>query len=156
MKTKLGFLVNNFGPSQFNYRLITGLNEALSKRNDLDAICFFENLVPPCLNTNFACMQSAELYGFDGIAVANDFFGAKKLISCPFPAKKFFYCWDLDWLRFKAKTFAELREVYGSSELTLLARGVDHKVIIEQAWNRSVAAVVDDLDITQLLNVLEN
>ena len=138
---KLGFAINNLGPSQLSYYLIKELNSLLKKRGDLDIIVFYENIARPYIKPEFALMQMAEAWSYGGTVIATDIAIAEKLLTFPAPTRKAFYIWDLEWLR-KPRMFRELQPTYG--HLELIARSNDHKEAIEGAWNRKVIGVVED------------
>jgi len=149
---KLGIAVNDLGASQLNFLLIQRANELVGSRRDLDIILFYENIVRPCLPMNFAVMQIAECWGFDGPVVATTFNTAEKLLRFPSSPRKLFYVWDLEWTRMRQKLFRSLLSVYGNPDLTLLARCQDHADAIRQCWNRE-ALVVEDCDLDRIIEV---
>lgn len=147
---KLGVLVRDLGPSQFNYYCIRNANVALKSGKVADFVAFYENLTKPCLTPNFAIMQAAEAWGYDGVLVATTLSTAEKLIRFPSAQRKLFYVWDLEWLRMGQKSYRALQAVYGHSRLRLLARSAEHARLIGEVWNRE-AAIVDDFDLPALL-----
>lgn len=153
---KLGFLVNNLGPSQLSYFLIRNTNLALAERAELDAVVFYETMTRPCLSPCFATMQLPEAFAFDGVAIATSLAGAARLLHFAGTSKKFLYVWDLEWIRMQQKDFASLRSIYGNQELTLLARSADHKKLLEDSWNRPVKAVVDDFCMRSILEAVND
>ena len=151
---KLGFALNNLGPSQLAFRLIGQTNELVTERPDVDVIAFYERLNVPCIRPSFASMPLCELYGHNGTVVATDLSTARFVANCAAPRQRFFLCWDLDWLRIPRKEFRDLRAVYGDERLTLLARSDDHARVLQNAWNRPVT-VVGDLDFPTILSLAE-
>jgi hypothetical protein len=147
---KLGISLDNLGPSQLAYAVLSQANRLVTERSDVDVTVFYETLARPCITPRFAHMQMAEAYGFDGPVVATSLSSAGKLLRMPACPKKLFLVWDLEWLR-KPHAYENLKTVYCHSELTLLARGEDHAKAISDCWNRPVA-VVGDFDLTLVLN----
>lgn len=150
---KLGVAVNNLGPSQLAFRLITQANDLVSERTDLDIIAFYERVAPPCVMLNIATMPMVESFSYDGAVVATDLSTAQQLAGAAAPASKFFLVWDLEWTRMPQKDFRSLRSIYGDERLRLLARSEDHAKAISDAWNRS-ADVVGDLDLERILELV--
>ena len=146
---KIGFLVNDLNPSQLSYFLIKNANEFLTKNKDYDIYIFYDNLAVPCLTPNFAIMQAAEAFSFDGTLIATNLNTASKLINFPSAEKKYFYVWDLDWMRMKNKSFDALQSIYGNKELSLIARSDEHKQAIENAWNAPVKNVISNFDMSK-------
>ena len=151
---KLGIAVNNLGASQLNYFLVKNANSILLREPLLDVTAFIENQVPACLPANFAVMPMYEAWGYDGVVVATSFTTAQKLLAFPCPAKKFFYVWDLEWVRpFCRRTYREWASVYRDPRLQLITRGPDHTKVIREAWGRDTCREVPDCDLAQLLEV---
>jgi hypothetical protein len=151
---KLGVLLKDLGPSQLNYLFIDATNKFLDQATTDSIVAFYENLVRPCIPLQFASMQLAEAYGFDGAVIATTFGTAEKMLRLASPAQRFYYCWDLEWLRMPNRSFRPLQEVYGNPRLTLLARTAEHAKIIEQLWNRT-ATVVADFDLEKILELVK-
>ena len=150
---KLGLAFNNLGPSQLAYHFTVNATKLLEEGVGVDVICFYQDLQRTALEQNFAMMQMAEAYGFDGTLVATSFSTAKKTLQLPTPTKKAFYVWDLEWLRMKKKDFRSLQQVYGNPELLLIARSEDHARVLENAWNRKVSLITDNCDLRQMLKL---
>lgn len=151
---KLGIALGNLGASQLSYFLIRNLNKFLSERPDFDPIVFYEEMAKPCLTPAFACMQMVEAWGYDGPVIATSLSTASKLLQFPGPKAKFFYVWDVEWVRFANKPFRPLADVYGASPLKLIARSESHAKLLARCWNKPVEGVVDDFDMTQLFNIV--
>jgi len=150
--TKLAVMVNNLGPSQLAYALITQANALVGDRYDLDIVALYDTLAKPCHAMNFAAMQAAEGWGFDGPVVATTLNTAAKVLNFPAASRKLFLVWDLEWLRTQRKTFRPLQAVYGHPDLTLLARSKDHAQAISDCWNRD-SIVVEDFDLGRIIEV---
>lgn len=147
---KLAVMLNSLGASQLSYRLVTQANALVGSRADLDVVALYEELARPCLPLNFASMQAAEGWGFDGPVVATSLSTAEKLALFPAAARKLFLVWDLEWLRLRGRPFRSLRAVYGHPDLTLLARSADHARAVADCWGRD-AEVVGDFDMNLIL-----
>lgn len=152
---KFGVLVNDLGPGQLATLLLTRANALVGSRHDLDVLVLYEALRRPCLEPQFATMQVAEGFMFDGPMVATTASTAEKLARFPACPRKLFYCWDLDWLRphlARGRSFYDWRRVYGNPDLTLAARSEGHARVLRQCWNRDVA-VVEGFDLGRLLEL---
>lgn len=151
---KLGLAVNNLGPSQLTYYLVKNANAALAANPTLDIAAFFETPVAPALAANFATMPMYEAWGYDGVLIATTFETARKSQACMSPAARLFYVWDLEWVRPHARrSYREWASVYRDLSLSLLVRSEEHARVVERCWNRPVLAVVDDVNIDQILEV---
>ncbi len=154
---KLGVMVNDLGASQLNYFMIKKANDFLKERSgDFEFIVFYEDAVRPCMQTNFATMQSIEAFSYNGSIVCTNLRSAEKLLKLPGPQKKIFYVWDLEWLRIhpQRRIFAPIANIYRNKYLQLIARGEAHKALIEDCWNRPVSGIVEDFNMVKLSETL--
>ena len=109
---------------------------------------------PNKLNYQFSTLQESEVWGFDAPVIATDLQTASTLINTTGPTKKYFYVWDLEWMRmggFKHKT---LSKIYNNESLELIARSKRHAKIIEQCW-RKPSHVMNDFSSTELLEIIK-
>lgn len=149
----INFLVNDLHASQLSYYLTRNVNEYIKSDPSLDFVVFFENLSKPVLVPNFALMQVAEAWGQPGVSIATSLTTASRLIHFPAPSKKFFYVWDLEWLRPTNKVYDLYAGIYLHPELKLLARSEEHASLIKNSFNREVEAIVSDFDMNKILEV---
>jgi hypothetical protein len=148
----LNVLLQNVGASQLSYIVIRNLNELAQTKPEIDVAVFYENMHRNCLPPNFAVMQIAEAWGQHGPIIATSLSTAFKLIS--FPSKqKFFYVWDLEWLRGQNRQYEQYVGVYTQKELTLIVRSQAHADIIQNAFNRKAQHIVEDFDVNQILEI---
>ena len=147
---KIAIMLDDLGPSQLAHTVICQGNDLCANHQGYDVVALYEDLQRPCIPMNFACMQIAEGWAFDGVVVATSFSTAEKLLSFPSASKKLFMVWDLEWIRLKQKSFRQLLSVYGNEQLTLLARSYDHAKAIADCWNRTVK-VIEDFNLKSII-----
>jgi len=150
-------LVSNTGSSQLSFFVINELNNLCDYRPDIDPIVFYENAHKNCLPANFATMQMSEAWGQEGPVIATSFSTAHKLTNFP-SEKKFFYVWDLEWIRSahnNLNQYESYAPIYCNESLELIARSDSHKKAIENAFNRRVKHIVPDFSMSKILEVLE-
>jgi hypothetical protein len=152
---KLGFIVNNLGGNQQAFYLINYINSLVAKNRD-DVTIFYETPVIPCINTNFGLMQLNEAYGYDGVLIANNLTLADKMARFPGTKEKYFYVWDLEWLRVPNKNFHVLHSMYNNPLYKLIARSSEHAKIISDCWNVDVAGIVDDFNVYQFIEIVND
>lgn len=150
---KIGFAVYDLSQSQLAFNLITNGNIAVGSDYLTDVIAFYEHHRRPCVAMQFGAMQIMEAWGYESPIVATTLNTAAKTLRFPTASQKFFYVWDLEWLRGESSSFEDLASVYRDERLKLVARSVDHKLAIESAWNRPVAAVIEDCDVQAFLRL---
>jgi hypothetical protein len=152
---KLGITLDNLGASQLAYFTIKEVNKLVDE-GEHDIILFYENLQKICLNPRCTIMQINECWGYDGVVIATNLRQAARLISFPGPINKFYYCWDLDWLRpFVNKEFYGLHQIYSSSDLQFIARSEDHAKALEKCWNIKVKGIVSNINMKEMLTCLK-
>lgn len=155
MTTRLGIAVRHLGASQLNFEIISQANDLVGSRMDVDVVGFFEEPRQACFHPAFATMQMMEGWGYEAPIVATTFTTAEKLLRFPACPRRMFYVHDLEWLRGGQRSYEHLRSVYASGQLLLIARSDDHRRLLEQLWNRPVAAVMPSFDIEQLLSLTD-
>jgi hypothetical protein len=146
---KLGILVDNLGPSQMAYSLISRANKVVTEEPSKCITVFYETLALPCIPLSFAQMNAAEVYGLNWPIIATNLSTAQKLLKITGPTRRLFYVWDLEWLRIQQKDFRSLYNVYGDQRLQLITRGDSHRIAIRNAWGRD-SAIVEDFDMAKL------
>lgn len=151
---KLAVLVDNLGANQLAYNVIKNFNGLVEVRPEIDCIAFYENSVRPCFPTMFPIMQIYEAYGYDGVVVGTKLSNVGALLNFPMCTRKYFYVWDLEWIRFKSKYYNSLVSVYRNPNVKLIARSEEHKKIIENCWNVKVEGIVDDFNVNELIEVI--
>jgi len=150
-RLKLGLMVNNLGPNQLAYSACRNFNTL--QDTNVDGVLFFVEKQRRCMPTNFAVMQLFEAYEFTGSLIATDINTAGKLIRFPSTDKKFFYVWDLEWIRMgNQKSYEQLRSIYGNPELKLLARSALHAKAISDVWDKP-CEVVEDCNVKELIRI---
>jgi hypothetical protein len=148
----LSFLVPDLYKGQLPYFLITELS---IPHVGLDATIFVENLTPFCLTPTVPVMQSIEAWQKSGTMVATSPGAAYKMLSFPGPDRRIFYSWDLYWLRGQRRVYEPYRDLYGNEDIEVIARSDSHKRAIENAFNIDVIGVVEDFNMTQMMEVLK-
>jgi len=139
-RPKLCFMVQSIGASQLTFTLMMRAMEHAG----LDVSFAFEKLDKPAHASISSYFHSSDCYGYDGPVIATNLVSAKKLIRFPSPKPKFFFCDDIEWIRFPQKQYESLEAVYRNQNLTLLARCNDHARLIESAWNVKVDNVIEN------------
>jgi hypothetical protein len=153
---KIGIMLDNVGPNQLAHYIINSGNKFLeknSRRSDL--IMFIHNVVSPCAHINFSVMNVSEAYDFDGFLVATSLHTAAKLAKTPGTKKKFFYVWDLEWLRPYGRNFEGVSALYKHPQIELIARSQPHKDLIELSWKPTIG-IVEDGRVEQFYKLFES
>lgn len=147
---KFGVMLPNLGPSQLAYKCINAANKYLEEQDSVSAsiIVFYDELVRPCVQPNFACMQAYEVYNFQDTVIATTLNLAAQLANSPCPKQKFFYIWDLEWINLGVFNYNDVASIYQDSRLSLVCRSKDHSREIEKAWNRS-PHLIENFDFKQ-------
>ena len=153
-RKQLGFLVQDLHASQLGYYLVKNLNELCVERPDIEPIVFFDRVAPYCKTPQFACMNMAEAWGYNGIVIATSALLANILVNMPCPRVKYLYAWDLDWLRGQNRPYALFNKLFHEPSLKLIARSQNHIDIIRNDFNIKVKDIMDDFNWRQLLPIL--
>lgn len=153
---QLNFLVNDMSASQLSFYLIKEINRLTEQleTSHIDCIVFYENMAQLPIAPNFAIMQIAEAWAQSEPVVATSLSTAAKLIDFPATHQKFFYVWDLEWLRGQRKVYNWYEPIYTNKKLSLIARSKEHADLIRNAYNRDVCGIVENFKIEDLINVI--
>lgn len=148
---KIGVLVNNVGATQLAFYLIKSGNKFVESINQ-DLTLFFYEISPECIRPNFAVMNLAEAYNYDGILIATDANSASRIIEFPGTINKFFYVWDLEWIRMRNKEFENLSTIYNNHKLPLIARSQNHYDILKKIWKEPIG-ICEDANVEELFKI---
>lgn len=109
-----------------------------------DPVIFYTNLSSPMLDIPFAIMNIYNItHYYNGPCVATDLETAKILTKTNNRLDRYFYVYDLEWLR-KPIPYEAALEVMRNDDLKLIARSNSHKKLIENYCNKEVVGIVDD------------
>jgi len=150
MRSNLNILVSELGPSQMNYFLIRNVNHFHANNPNSNIQVFTENLSRFCLQPHFGVMNVSEAWGQSGPFIATNISTASKLTTYPLSKKKFFYIWDLEWLRPQYRVYDMYSPFYLDPTLELICRSEEHKKLTENAFNRDVKHIIENFDIDKL------
>ena len=154
MFENISILVDNMGAGQLALQLGTGINEFIQEEHRLDITVFYDNMFRQCMMPNFAIMQMAEAWCQTGPTIATSIATAIKLIDFPGPDKKFFYVWDMEWMRGPQRVWGIFEDVFTHEDLILIARSEDHQKVISKCFNVEVPHVVENCSIKQFIEVV--
>ena len=156
---KIGFLVENIGAGQLGYCLCRQINNFVGANPTRDIICYYEFFEAECMCPNFVSQHVAQAWMQDGAMIATSQSTAEKLIGFPTCTQKYFYIWDLEWLRWE-QHFGNLGyspySPYLNPRLELICRSKHHADIVENNFNRKVKYIVDDFNINQIMEIVDN
>lgn len=151
----LGVFVNNLGPSQLAYSVITELNKLVKERTDIAPVVFTTEPNPPCAKIETGIFNQSEIWGFNGKVVATSLQGAHQLLQTPGQLERYFYIWDLEWLRMtQGFVYDELLKIYSDPRLKLICRSQDHANIMKNNFNVEITGIVENFNIKELLEIL--
>jgi hypothetical protein len=153
---KLGIALPDLGASQISYQFILSTNQFLSKRYDCDIVCFYEMPNKKSVRTNFCCLQTVEMWGYDAPIVACSLNSAQDLLSNPTSRDKYFYIWDLEWVHLDDKHYDKLKKIYSNPELKIITRNEDYAKIMKKAWGTQAIGVVEDFDMEKMVKIVWN
>lgn len=155
MRSNLNILTSDLGPSQMNYFLIRNVNHFHGNHLDKNIQVFTENLSRFCLKPHFGVMNVSEAWGQGGPFISTNISTTSKLVTYPLTSKKFFYIWDLEWLRPQYRIYDMYSPFYLDKGIELISRSKEHKDLIENAFNREVKHIVENFDLDKLNEIIK-
>ena len=149
---RIAAVVDNLGPTQLSFYLIKEFN-SLAKHTKYSPVCFYNSLSPPVVKPHFATMNISHYATYYGCTVATSVETANLILKTENSSDKFFYVWDLEWLR-KPMQFTDVVSIMRDERIKLIARSENHKDLIEKYANREVSGIVDNWNMQQLEEIL--
>ena len=152
---KAGILLKKIDNSQLGYYVTKAVNKIAENVINTDIIVFArEHVVPPIMPL-FSTMPEADIWGYDAPVIATDLETAMVLIDSCGPTKKYFYVWDLEWLRLGQFNHKQLSDIYNNEDIELIARTNRHYMIIKECW-KEPSFVMPDFNPKTLMEVITN
>jgi hypothetical protein len=151
---KLNFLVNHMAASQLSYYITKEINTLIEKRQDVSCIVFFHTISRHAMMPRFAMMQMTNAWHQDGYAIATSMITARRMQIFPGPQHRFYYVWDLEWLRGPEPAYQTYANVIRDPSITLITRNLHHASMIRNNFNVPLPAVVEDFDCNKMLEVI--
>ena len=112
------------------------------------------------MSPNFPSLHIAEAWTQEGSMIATSESTAEKLIGFPGADKKYFYVWDLEWLRWEPPRirFGNLGyspyAPYLNPDLEIICISKYPADIIKNNFNIEVKYIVDDFNIQDIMEIV--
>lgn len=153
---KIGVVLGDLGPSQLSYYVVKNINQRCETTAKDDFVAFVENISTHILEPDFGIMNIGEVWSFDGVLIATSVSTALQVIKAVNSAEKYFYVWDLEWMRQSGHDFAYTVKAFNDPKINLIARSEEHARAIKNYCNREVIGIVDNFNTEQLYKVIQN
>ena len=121
------------------------LFQNIINNEEYDFNLFCREYTTPCFNINGGIFNITELFSCCGPVISTNLNTSSILLNCPSPVK-FFYIWDLEWIRIKDKNFSILSEIYNNKDFVYITRNNDYKKLIENCWGTKISYVFDNFE----------
>lgn len=151
---KLAFALPTLGASQIAFNAIKTINWLGD--HGVATLLFYEALEAPCMHLETGCMNLIDAYSWDGAIISTSLSIARKVLEYPGPRHKFFYMWDLDWMRLPAKEYSKLFRIYNDASHRLIARSESHARKFQQLWGRTPEFCLEDFDAAAIKSLLSS
>ena len=152
---KAGILVDRIDSSQLSFNITNCVNYISSNMVNIDIIVFTKEPSAPVLTPLFSIMPETEVWGFDAPVISTSLETADTLLQATGPTQKYFYIWDLEWMRIQDFMHRDLSAIYNNENIELIARSKRHRDIINKCW-KNPAHVMNDFDHKDLIKVIKN
>lgn len=138
---KIGILLDNLTASQKAFSILS---------NPAPAYLFLKQPSPLCVPCNKPISCWHDIWGFDGAVMATTFESAFFLSKLPI-SKRFFYVWDLEWLRNNGpKNYIHNLSLLQDNSIQLIARSDSHAKLIGNYCNRKVSQIIENFQYENL------
>jgi hypothetical protein len=139
---KIAAFVDSMALSQNIFYMTKTFNKLGTDK--ISPFCFYSNLSTQAVGPDFAVMNC--YYGnhySGGPAVATSIETLKILHNLNIKARKFFYCWDLEWLR-NPQNYSDNIGLFRNEYISIVARSESHARCIENYTNKKVSHIIED------------
>lgn len=141
---RIAAILDELALSQNSFYMLKNFNE-LSKNLDNNVYCFYQNLSHKPIAAAFSIMHVYYAnYFHNGLMIATDLATLKTMSKIVNSSNRYFYVWDLEWLR-SPQPFMETVSLV--KDVKLIARSEYHAQVISNYFNKPVSAIIDNWDI---------
>ena len=151
-ENKIGIILEDLSASQLSYYVIKNINEYVGSDN-YDFVIFFENSATSILQPDVSIMNINEIWGFDGALISTSISTTLSMVNA-FAKSKYFYIWDLEWVRRHGKDFHYLIQAYNNRDVELIARSKENALAIENYCNRKIDHVINNFDLKKIVRII--
>ena len=152
---KAGILVNRIDGSQLGFNITSCINHISENMINVDIIVFTKEPSIPPTTPLFAIMPDTEIWGFNSPVISTDLETTSSLINMVGPTKKYFYVWDLEWMRLESFMHKELSKIYNHEDIELISRSKRHQLITGECW-RYPSHIMNDFSHKDLMRIINN
>lgn len=146
---KIAAIVDDLALSQNSFYMIKNFNE-LGRKLEHQPYCFYHNLSTTAITPLFSISHVYyAMYFYGGKLVATNLNTLKTMLNIHTNAEKYFYVWDLEWLRGGFDYMSNV-SLMRDKNIKLIARSDSHAEAIYNYCNIPVYKVIDDWDYRQL------
>ena len=147
---QIGFIINDTTASELSFRLIKGINDYLDDDGKQDFVLFVENSSASIIEPHFATMSMSEIWNFNGSLISTSVSTSLSMNKCFAPKAKYFYIWDLEWIRNTGREYEKTIQAFSHKETKLIAKSKDHAKAIENYSNREVDYTIQNINIKEI------
>lgn len=144
-----GIILPDMQISQLSYEIITQINSEIISGSPYDYRIFFENISTQCVQPLCAVMNISEIWAYSGILISTTLENTLFSINLKTDCLKFFYLWDLEWLRNK-KNYLYNLSILRNPQIKLIVRSKDCAKELERYSNKQANFITDRLSFKTL------
>ncbi len=152
---KIGTLVKSLDCSQLAFMMTDSFNKASENTAEDDFIVFFNDFAPNVIRPLFCTLNISEMWNFSGNLISTCVHTTASMIKAPIAATKYFYVWDLEWIRREIQ-YKDAIKSFIDPRIELIARSKSHAEAIKNFCNRDVIGIVEDFNIDQIKEIFNN
>jgi len=132
------------------------MTKTFNKMKNISPFCFYVNLSTQAVKTNFAIMNCYYANHYSGgPIIATSLHTLSIMSKLNIGAPKFFYCWDLEWLRHHKNpaSYSDNMGLFENEYISIIARSNSHAECIENYTNRKVSHIIENWDHNQIMEL---
>lgn len=151
LRDKWGIALNHFGHGELGFYSIRNANELVAKNPNLEFLGFYDEPALPAADYNFSLIPMSYSYRFDGNMIVTSLDLARKSLNMCYLKQRYFYIWDLDWIRPWKRDWKESCRIYNDPRFIRIARSEDHAKVIESVCGCHVDKIVERCNLEKII-----
>lgn len=152
---KIGFVLDDIGPTQLLYILSNSINEYYKTLWDTNLSVFMIDIAPPCMEMNFATFYASDAATFDGLLVATSYKSWKAIQKSV--AKKVLYVNFLEKQDKNSSEYSSWIDIIKDNQIIKVWRAKEYLDFYKKIFPEIIhETVIQDLEAKEIINLWQN
>ena len=128
---KVGIILPHLGNTQLAYQTICHVNYLIGQQSKNTFALFYEDLVQPTITPLCSTFPISNIWDFnDGHLISTTINNTITMGNSTSTSRKFFYVWDLEWMRDNNRNFLYNIRAFNNPNIELITRSTSHALAV--------------------------